>query len=146
MTTTNSEETPIGQASFTPRAQLPSKHIQINPALAGGVQLTGVNATLVAVGPAEAEAAMAGVAGLRERGGGVDGVATATQGVGGIQELRVGHGLRTHEQTVDGGARGNVPFEAPTLPLRDLLTFPSAPSSTPSRPITISLALTPPEG
>ena len=43
---------------------------------------------------------MAGVTRLREGGGGVDGVSPTTQCVGGIQELGVGHSLRTQARTV----------------------------------------------
>lgn len=38
---------------------------------------------------------MAGVTGLGEGGGGVDGVSPTTQNIGGVQELGVGHSLQT---------------------------------------------------
>lgn len=60
--------------------------------------LTRVQAALVAVGSAQTQAAVAGVTRLREGRGGVDGVSPATQRVGGIQELGVGHRLWTHAQ------------------------------------------------
>lgn len=57
--------------------------------------LTCVQAALVAVGPAQTEAAVAGVTRLREGRSGVDGVSTTTQHICGIQELGVGHSLWT---------------------------------------------------
>lgn len=57
-----------------------------------------IQAALVAVGPAQAEAAVAGVTRLREGRGGVDGVPPTTQDVGGIQELGIGHGLSVGSQ------------------------------------------------
>lgn len=60
-------------------------------------RLTCVQAALVAVGAAQTEAPVAGVARLGEGRGGVDGVPPAPQHVGGIQELGVGDGLQTEK-------------------------------------------------
>lgn len=57
-------------------------------------RLTCVQAALVAVGAAQAEAPVAGVTRLAEGRGGVDGVPPAPQHVGRVQELGVGHGLQ----------------------------------------------------
>lgn len=61
---------------------------------AGDGPPTCVQAALVAVGAAQTEAAVAGVAALGEGRGGVDGVPPAAQHVSGIEELGVGHSLR----------------------------------------------------
>lgn len=58
-------------------------------------RLTCIQAALVAVGPAQTKAAVAGVARLTEGRGGVDGVSSATQHISGIQKLGVGHSLQT---------------------------------------------------
>lgn len=63
------------------------------------VRPTCVDAALVAVGSAQTEAAVAGVARLREGRRGVDGVPSTAQHVGGIQELGVGHRLQTQVLT-----------------------------------------------
>lgn len=56
--------------------------------------LTCVQAALVAVGPAQTEAAMARVSRLGEGGRGVDGVPSTAQNICGIQELGVGNSLQ----------------------------------------------------
>lgn len=65
---------------------------------------TRVEAALVAVGARQDEAAMAGVPGLREGRGGVDGVAPA-EDVSGVEELHVGHRLWRH-----GGVQINTSY------------------------------------
>lgn len=112
---------------------------------------TCVQAALVAVGAAQAQAAVAGVARLDEGGGGVDGVPPAPQHVGGIEELGVGDGLQAGRKTVGlerQRLEENFAFKMLFFFCEyvNFPTFPSAPSSTPSSPITISLALTPPDG
>lgn len=59
------------------------------------VGFTCVQAALVAVGSAQTEAPMAGVARLREGRGGVDGVSSAPEHISWIKELGVGHSLQT---------------------------------------------------
>lgn len=48
-----------------------------------------VQAALVTVGPVQDQAAVAGVSGLTEGGGGVNGVPSASQDICGVQELSV---------------------------------------------------------
>lgn len=70
-------------------------------------RLTCVQAALVAVGAAQTEAAVAGVTGLGEGRGGVDGVPPPPKHVGGIQELGVGDGLQTEKSAFE---KATVPF------------------------------------
>lgn len=120
------------------------RHIPVGTSLSASPP-TCVQAALVAVGAAQAQAAVAGVARLDEGGGGVDGVPPAPQHVGGIEELGVGDGLQARRKTV-GLERQHLEESFFFCEYIIFLTFPSAPSSTPSSPITISLALTPPDG
>lgn len=135
---------PCGDSRDSGGVRTARRHIPVGTSLSASPP-TCVQAALVAVGAAQAQAAVAGVARLDEGGGGVDGVPPAPQHVGGIEELGVGDGLQARRKTV-GLERQHLEESFFFCEYIIFPTFPSAPSSTPSSPITISLALTPPDG